>query len=323
MDLNQPKPRYIIHDASEALQPQEPMEYLVEPIITRGSVNVFYGEAGSKKTYSLLSLTVCVGAGLDWLGFKTKISNILIIDEESGNKRLTRRLGETLRGALVYEPTNIKYVSLAGFKLDDTADCLLVMNLIEETNAELVLIDALSEIMDGDENAKKDVQPVFNNLRKIAEETNAAIILIHHSNKIGGYRGSSVIKGSVDLMIEVTSTDDSELVKFTSKKERDIERINWMAKAVWENDQFYLQSVSLDDQILDMPEPQVFIVESLKQHGKLFIKDLETMGTNDNFTGQGIRNSIKVLDKAGIIIRCNEGGKGKAAQYKLRMVNNE
>ena len=96
-----------------------------------------------------------------------------------------------------------------------------------------------------------------------------------------------------------------------------------MAKAVWENDQFYLQSVSLDDQILDMPEPQVFIVESLKQHEKLFIKDLETMGTNDNFTGQAIRNSIKVLDKAGIIIRCNEGGKGKAAQYKLRMVNNE
>jgi len=323
MDLNQQKPRFIIHDALEALQPQPPMEYLVEPIITRGSINVFYGEAGSKKTYSLLSLTVCVGAGLDWLGFKTKKSNILIIDEESGNKRLTRRLGETLRGALVYEPTNIKYVSLAGFKLDDTADYLLVMNLIEETNSELVLIDALSEIMDGDENAKKDVQPVFNNLRKIAEETNSAIILIHHSNKIGGYRGSSVIKGLVDLMIEVTSNDDSELVKFTSKKERDIEKINWMAKAVWENDQFFLQTVNLDDRIQEMTEPQAFIVGTLKQHEKLFIKEIETMGINDNFTGQAIRQSIKLLDKAGIIIRCNEGGKGKPAQYKLRMVNNE
>ena len=317
MDLNQTKPRYIVHDASEALQPQEPIEYLVEPIITKGSVNVFYGEAGSKKTYSLLSLTVCVGAGLDWLGFKTKISNILIIDEESGNKRLTRRLGETLRGALVYEPTNIKYVSLAGFKLDDTADCLLVMNLIEETNAELVLIDALSEIMDGDENAKKDVQPVFNNLRKIAEETNAAIILIHHSNKIGGYRGSSAIKGSVDLMLEIISSEGSQTIKFTSKKERDIERITFSAKAIWEDGKFYLQPLDFNDQVEELSDAEKFVIETLQKTGELFINEIVDKGKANNFTIESMKMAIKLLAKSGLIIRTNTGGRGIAAKYGI------
>ena len=66
------KPRFIVRDAEYALQPQPPHEWIIEQLITEGSVNVFYGEPGSKKTYTLFSLAVCVALGRPWLGFSVE-----------------------------------------------------------------------------------------------------------------------------------------------------------------------------------------------------------------------------------------------------------
>jgi RecA-family ATPase len=72
-----------------------------------------------------------------------------------------------------------------------------------------VIVDALADVMPGrDENAVKDTAPIFLTLRKIAEETQCAIIVIHHSNKTGGYRGSSAIKGAIDLLLSVEKKNE-------------------------------------------------------------------------------------------------------------------
>lgn len=86
-------------------------------------------------------------------------------------------------------------VSLAQFNLlKNSDDADLLTRLVLELDAKLVIIDALADVMlGGDENAVKDTQPVFANLRFIAELTGAAFIVIHHANKLGGYRGSTAI----------------------------------------------------------------------------------------------------------------------------------
>lgn len=311
------KPRFESRSASEALEPQPPIEFVVDSVVTRGSVNLFFGEAGSKKTYILLYLGACASVGKNFLNFTTTKSRVLIIDEESGNKRLLRRLGEVLRGALILDPSNIEFMTLYRLKLDKESDVIDLQNFIMAKGFEIVIIDALSDVMDGDENSKEYMQPVFNNLRLIADKTNAAIFIIHHPNKTGGYRGSSAIKGSVDLMIEVVSPEDSDLIKFSSKKERDIEKVSFMAKAVWVDDQFYLQALDFEDRVENMSDAQKFVVEILKEHGNLFIKEL--VGFDSDFTEKTITQAIKDLAKAGIITRINEGGRGKAAQYGLKV----
>ena len=75
---------YALRNDTYAIQPQPPIDYLIVDLITNSSLNVFYGEAGSKKTYSALSMAVAVSHGIDWLGFTTKKAPVLIIDEESG-----------------------------------------------------------------------------------------------------------------------------------------------------------------------------------------------------------------------------------------------
>jgi RecA-family ATPase len=66
--------------ASDALQPLPPVDWIVEGLISAGSVNIFYGEGGSKKTWALLDMGVCVATGAQWLDFKTIKNHVLIID---------------------------------------------------------------------------------------------------------------------------------------------------------------------------------------------------------------------------------------------------
>lgn len=313
----QQRPRYIVRDAKFALQPQPPREFIVEGLIYRGDLILPYGEPGSKKTYAIAcSLPVCVACGKPWLNFKTTKSKVLIIDEESGEKRLSRRLADAIRGELADESIELEYVSLAGFKLDDPNDAVLMQALIEETGAALVVIDALADIMTGDENSKKDTQPIFTALRRIADSTNAAIILIHHSNKAGGYRGSSAIKGAVDLMIEVKSDDGSRFINFKTTKERDIERLSWAAEAVWTNDQFYLTAVENEKkEKVFFSKSEAYVIRFLQGRESASLDEI--MDHADTCSAQAAKHAVYSLTGKGITARIDGGGRGHPAIYAL------
>ncbi|MCX6065491.1 MAG: AAA family ATPase, partial [Chloroflexi bacterium] len=215
-------PRYVLRSAFDALQPQPPIEWIVDKLFSAGSVSLVVGEAGSKKTWSLIDLAVAIANGETWLHFPTTPGAVLIVDEESGQRRLARRLGDALRGHDAGHATPLYYVSLAAFDFGKADDVNQLHSLITQTGARFVVIDALADVMPGrDENAVQFVQPVFIALRKVAELTQAAIVIIHHSNKAGGYRGSTAIKGAVDLMLQVESQPESPNIDFKTEKARD------------------------------------------------------------------------------------------------------
>lgn len=308
-------PRYVIRNAAYVLQPQEPLEWLIRDLITKGSVSVFYGEGGSKKTYSLLSLAVCVALGKTWLNFDVIPCKVLFIDEESGERRLRLRLAAAIRGALGDESTQVEYVSLAGFKLDDKKDVQEVEELIKNTGAGLVIIDALAEIMDGDENSKQDTLPIFSALRKIAEITNAAIIVIHHSNRSGGYRGSSAIKGAVDLMIQIESDNDSQYVNFKTEKTRDVEMVTFSAEAVWTDSQFYLSRMEQQKRKKSFSKSQKYVLRYLKEKGDSELQAI--MESADSCTPGAAKMAVYSLVDLMMVRRTNPGERGAAAMYDL------
>lgn len=265
------RPRFVIRNIADALKPQPPITYLVDRLITSGTLSMFFGEPGSKKTYSLIDLAVCAAAGKDWLDFAIpEPVKVLIIDEESGERRMALRLALTLRGELATEidPTYITYVSLAAFDLGSEKDAAEVSKLIMDVGAQIVIIDALADIMSGDENSKKDTQPVLNHLRKICDNTDCAIILIHHSNKLGGYRGTSAIKGSLDLMVKVESENDSKFVNFTTEKNRDGDPLKWDAVAVWSQDRFSMSSAEAKPEKAILNKAKAYVLRYLLANGE-------------------------------------------------------
>jgi hypothetical protein len=316
--------RFILRWADCVYDATAPLEFLIgddrNGLITKGSVNLLVGEGGSKKTWAALDLAVCVAMGKNWLDFPTRQTSVLIVDEESGERRLKRRLYETLNGHLVKreDAAPIAFTSLALLDMRQPDDVTALQMAIRESCAGLVIIDALADIMPGaDENAVKDVQPIFMNLRRVAEVTQAAIILIHHSNKQNGYRGSTAIKGAVDLMLMVESAPKSPYITFNAEKARDIEPKQFTAAASWVQDppQFYLSTTEVNPK-QHINKGQKYVLRYLKERGNSMIDDI--IDSPDTCQPATARTAVYNLADSGHVRRTNSGtGRGVKAEYDL------
>ena len=307
--------RIKIRDASYALQEQPPVQFIVDRLFSPGSVSLIVGPPGIGKTYAMLHCGVCVALEKPWLDMKTRRVGVLIIDEESGDRRMARRLGEVLRGEFGNGDTPIKYISLAQFNLREPGDAILLQAAIEESGAGLVLIDALADIMPGgDENAVKDVQPIFMRLRKIAEETGSGIVLIHHANKAGDYRGSTAISGAVDLLLMVDGKSGSKYINFEVKKARDVEPFKFSAMLHFSDNQVWLSSHESQERPR-LGKAQEYVIRYLLQQGATTITGIANHA--DTCSDGAARKAVYNLASLEMVGRVDGGGPGEKATYDL------
>jgi hypothetical protein len=312
--------RFHLYSAADALQPQEPINWIIEGIFSAGSLSLVVGEPGCKKTWAMIDAAVAVSQGDMWLGHPTLARSVLIIDEESGKRRISDRIGKTLRGHGANENTLLYYVSLAGFDYGNADDVSILEALIIQTAAGFVIIDALADIMLGrDENAVKDVQPIFHALRTVAESTQAALVLIHHSNKMGGYRGSSAMNGAVDLMLEVESKSDSADVNFKSSKVRDVVAFNFSGFAHFSEDKFYMTE-SEKSSIITLSRAQELVIQYLAKEPGATLEEVGQWAANGSVAERTMVNACRSLagDRMGYTKQSsNGGGRGQKATWSL------
>jgi hypothetical protein len=311
-------PRYTLRGIDYILEDHPPTPQIIEKIIDEASVNVWVGKWGSKKTWSFLSAAVCVISGKQWLGLKTEQCPVLIVDEESGDRRLALRIKQALAGELITDSPPIYFMSNAQINLlKNPNDQAILISEIYNTGARLVFIDALADVMaGGDENTVKDTQPVFVSLRRIAQVTGAAIVVIHHSNRLGDYRGSSAIPGALDTMLQIDSKEDSDLVVFKSLKIRDGEPVKFGARAVWLDGQFYMTEAEvLETQPLT--KSQQFTLDFFTEKGPAKFVDLVDFA-GDLYTENTLRKSIQILINKKTLTRIDGGGQRTEAIYSIR-----
>ena len=309
--------RYEVHNALDALTPRPPVEWIVNGLIYKKSVTVIYGDGGTKKTWSAMHLAACVACGAPWGDFATQKSRVLFIDEENGDDEIAGRAGYCIRGALGDAGAELFYISLAAFHLDDPADELLMTKEIANLKVELVILDALADLTTGDENSKQDTQPVFNALRRIAEKTGAAILVIHHANKNGGHRGSSVIKDAPDILLQVTSDNDSDLITFKTEKNRRGKAMQFAMRATWEMDSFYLTGAEACQKKKGLNKAQEYVLRYLKENGPSAL--INIINAADTCSPEAARKAVYNLARLQLIQRTNPGlsGQGVTAIYEL------
>jgi len=313
------RPRYIIRNASYYLSERPEIVKLVGDWIRESSVNLVIGLGGAKKTWVMLDLGVCGASGKEWLGMAITQCNVLIIDEESGDARLADRIKMVMKGELADDNIPIYSVSLAQFNLlKKLADVDEMIALIEAVDAKLVIIDALADIMvGGDENSVKDTQPVLSSLRKVAEVTGVAIIVIHHVNKVGGYRGSSAIAGAVDTMVLIESKPDSDIVTFKSEKMRDGTPLKFAGQAVWSDNGFYMIESDVTEKVF-LTKVQRYALDYFRENGDATLKQLIDYA-DGLYSSDSLKKAIQYLISQDYLTRRNPGGSGRIeAIYGIR-----
>ena len=294
---------YSVRTVTDALAPRPPRKYLVENLIHEKCITVLYGDGGTKKTWSSIFLGACVASGQAWGDFATQKTRVLFIDEENGESEMAIRVAMCCRGSLAMpvESVDLRYISLAAFHLDDPHSEAVLTNEILNQQPGLIIFNSLADLMIGDENTKKDTQPVFNALRRIAEKTDAAILLIHHANKTGGFRGTSVIKDAPDILIQAESDPDSPFINFKTEKNRNGKPAKWTMFATWSSDSFYLSPAAPKEKAMGKGED--FVMGYLKENGA---SDKDSIcGSVVDVSADTARRAIYSLIDEGKIIRTN------------------
>lgn len=324
MTAKKTEKRFQVHKASEALEDQPPIEWLIESLMTTSSVNMITGAAGSKKTYAMLDMAVCVAMGKTWLDYKTTQGAVLIVDEENGKQRLMRRLSQVQRGHLVHKDKldiPLYFTTLSAVDIGNSNDITALQLLIDELNIKLVIIDALVDVMPGkDENSARDTQLIFRELRRLSDLQGVVFVVIHHLNKMGSTRGSTAIPGGVDLVLQVESKDESKSIKFKSEKARDIDALTFYATANFSGDskeplQFWLTGRDAPDEDIHFGIVAKQIMLYLLKNGKSEREDIQS---GVEAAAGSVRNEIARLAlKDKYIKRVDGGGKGSKATYEL------
>ena len=313
------KRRGTFFTALESLEPQPPIDWIIEGFFSAGSLSILVGDPKSKKTYVMIDAAVSVAQGEPWLTHPTVKKPVLIIDEESGQRRLKRRLGDVQRGHFVKGSIPIFCSSLAGYDFGKIDDINELQNAIIQTQAGLIIIDALADIMPGrDENSVKDVQPVLMALRRVAEFTQAAIVIIHHTNKGGQQRGSTAILGAVDLMLTITSAPKSNLLELKAERARDVEPFEIGAEIRFNADQTYLVPRQAQEPTIKLTRPQIFILHYLKEHKQSSMEDITQAAVDEDYCARSTaKTAANDLRDDGFIERVDNAGRGTKGTYAL------
>jgi hypothetical protein len=311
-----PGQHFKIGTAQKALLPQPEIDWVLREFIARRWVSLWFGEPGCKKTWAILDQAVCVAMGKPWLGFKSARSTVHIVDEESGEHRLLRRLGDVMRAHQAPADIPVSYTSLHGFNLSSDQGAAELEALAKETRPDLIIVDAFADLMlGGDENSVQDTQPIFVRLRRIAERQDCAIEVVHHVNKAGGYRGSTALKGAVDSMLLIESAPDSPLVNFTAEKSRDVIIRPFGATAHFDVGSFRLIEAEPGSGKTRLSPSESYVMRYLEQ-GPATVKAI--IDHADVCSGETARRAVYALANRELIHRIDSGGSNQEATYAVQ-----
>jgi hypothetical protein len=178
--------------------PVEEPPYLVDALLREQQIGSFTADWNLGKTPALTQLTICVGAGLPFLGRTTTKRPVIVLDGEtpyadyrSGFERIAKRLSvgpsdvANLRFFLRYGPKG--YANSEAFRtvIGKPKDaCAFIKEQLKRSPDALVIIDPLMEIIPFKETDPFAAVTTFHQLREILTDfPHAAILFTLHLRK--------------------------------------------------------------------------------------------------------------------------------------------
>ncbi|MDW8293653.1 MAG: AAA family ATPase [Anaerolineae bacterium] len=236
--LNGAGERWELLTLETALAEREPLQQVITGFVRPGLV-VVYGPPGALKSLLLADLALCVAAGKAWLqpapgescaAIPVQQCPVLWLDFDNGARRTLDRFAALARGHGVTDaPLGIYSMPTPRLNASAPNSITSLAQRVKDFGAGLVIVDNLGVIAGTDENSP-DMTTAMSNLRWLAEETGACIVLIHHQRKSNGVvtrvgetlRGHSSIEAALDLALLTERESGSNFVHVRATKSRDV-----------------------------------------------------------------------------------------------------
>jgi len=307
----------------DAFSPREPLTWIVEGLVSEGSLSIWYGAPGTLKSMLLSDMAVSVAAGYRWLtqpdnplsGRLTFPAPVMWLDFDNGQRRTHERFAALAHARGLADSAPLYYVSMPDpiFSAGETESVRTLAARLIDRDCRLLIIDNLSVIAgEADENSA-DMNGPMSGLRWLSE-TGLAVIVIHHQRKSNGLatrpgetlRGHGSIEAKLDLSLLVTRQE--ETVTITPTKSRGPSVKPFSAKFTFENDAAHelktarfwpVETTAEEESEQDDETMRALILEEIKKFGPLSANQIyERVGGNRSKTLDLIRR-MKIEKRLG------------------------
>lgn len=215
-----------------------PPEWLIQDVMQRGTLATIFGPPASLKSFLALHIANTIAYGTEWRGKPITAERVAYIAAE----------GASAVGAMRNEAWRIHYEQdVAQSRLDliphavmlnDPAQVEDLIAALQERHGgdpyALVVVDTLARCSAGaDEQSATAMGLVIDACARIKDALRCTVLLIHHTGKDAtkGQRGSSALKGNVDMEAVVIRSDDGRGLSLKVLKMKDGEDGHWLQRA--------------------------------------------------------------------------------------------
>lgn len=180
------------------------INWLWYPFIPRGKVTILQGDPGEGKSTFMLTLAAYLtrGESLPFTGCGEPPDPITVLYQSTEDDYDDTIVPRFIKASGIRE--RLAFIDESEYPL--TFDDDRILEGIKQTGAKLLVLDPLaSYIGDCSLNASNEVRQKFNALINAARETDCAIVVVNHMNKMPGLKAIYRTPGSIDVAGAVRS----------------------------------------------------------------------------------------------------------------------
>jgi RecA-family ATPase len=217
--------------ASDLLEEPDPgpTPFLVEELIVEQAIAAVVGAYKVAKSYTLLELAVAIVAGRAAFDAYAvpQTGPVVMVMEESGRAAFHRRLDALRRGYALDSAklAELYFAANHGVRLNerDWQERLLLAGVTLEPRA--IMLDPLVRLKGAtvDEDRQREMGPVLDFMRRLRDESGAAVLYSHHTGHKGTtQRGSSDLEGYWESRLQIEK-DEKEGTRTVTADHREAE----------------------------------------------------------------------------------------------------
>jgi hypothetical protein len=195
-------------------------KWMIEGLLIEGTTSAVVGAPATMKSFIAKDWALCVAGGHQWNDRNVMQGPVVYISAEGSSGLPARiRAWEMHHDRTAPETCFFITDAVQFMEHGDVSDLLLAIDRLPITPI-FVVVDTLARtLVGGDENSSRDMGLYVDGLDTIRRATGSHMMVIHHENKEGKTRGSTVLPGALDTEINVKR--DEEVVTITCKKQKD------------------------------------------------------------------------------------------------------
>ena len=200
-----------------------PLSWIVKRVLPRADIGVVFGATSSGKTFFVLDLALSIARGLpEWRGHKVRQGRVLYLAAEGAGGLRLRLNAYAAEHELDLGGVDFHVMPSSPNLTDPKRLANVIAEAYKAGPFALVIIDTLAQVAAGaDENSAQDMGLLMTHCRQLGRALGAMVLLVHHSGKHAekGARGSSAIKGALDVEIELVRVGEDRSARVSKMRD--------------------------------------------------------------------------------------------------------